>query len=133
MAVVLDCSVVASLCFADEDRDAVGGILDRIGDEGAVVPSLWWFEIRNVLLMGERRKRITAEESAEFLAELDRLPIEIDREPASDSVLALARRFDLTAYDAAYLELSVRRAAPLATLDEKLAAAARRVKVKLVI
>jgi len=104
---------------------------DLLAERGAVVPSLWWFEIRNVLLVAERRQRLTGAESDEFLAELARLPIEIDREPVSAEVLALGRRFKLSAYDAAYLELALRRQATLATFDAALAAAARRLKVPL--
>ena len=67
-----------------------------------------------------------------FLADLETLSISIDHAPVSDAVLALARLHRLTIYDAAYLELALRIDAPLATLDKKLAAAARAAGVLLI-
>jgi predicted nucleic acid-binding protein len=90
-----------------------------------VVPSLWWFELRNVLVVSERRGRITEQETSEFLQEISHLAI-IDRSPDEVSIMALARRHRLSVYDAAYLELALRERAPLATLDAALADAARR-------
>ena len=88
-------------------------------------------EIRNVLLIGERRGRIDASISSHFLSHLDALPIEVDRSPSSIRLLALARQHALSGYDAAYLELAQRNAAPLATLDRRLAAAATAAGVSL--
>jgi predicted nucleic acid-binding protein len=125
MPFVLDASTTAAWCFPDEDDPAADLAFDRIADEPAIVPALWWAEIRNILIVGERRGRIDAAETVRFLADLDRLPIETDRTPASDVVLSLARRHDLTVYDALYLELAIRHSASLATLDTHLAAAAQ--------
>ena len=93
---------------------------------------LWWFEVRNALLVGERRGRMDATQVAEIVAQLDALPIHLDREPDGHAIIALARAHRLTFYDAAYLELARRLDAPLATLDRKLAAAARAAAVPLV-
>lgn len=90
-----------------------------------LVPRLWWFEVRNALIVNERRKRLDEAASEAFLKELSQLPIVFDDAPDSASVTALARRRRLTVYDAAYLELAVREAIPLATLDGPLAAAAK--------
>jgi predicted nucleic acid-binding protein len=98
---------------------------------GAVVPALWWFEVRNTLIVGERRGRLDAIQTTEILAQIEALPISRDREPDSEAVLALARAHRLTVYDAAYLELALRADLPLATLDRQLAAAARAVRVPL--
>jgi predicted nucleic acid-binding protein len=95
------------------------------------VPVLWWFEVRNVLVVNERRGRIDPTGSAAFLADLERLPINFDRQFANEAVLALARAHRLTFYDAAYLELALRADAPLATLDQQLARAARAARVPL--
>lgn len=81
--------------------------------------------------MNERRRRLEPSQTAEILARLARLPIVLDHEPIGDAVLALARAHRLTFYDAAYLELALRRDAPLATLDRQLAAAARAAAVRL--
>ena len=100
--------------------------------ESALAPSLWWFEMRNALIQGERRGRFTETRSARFLRFISRLAITLDRAPDEGRVLALARRHRLTVYDAAYLELAVREALPLATLDAELAAAAQAEQVALI-
>ena len=104
---------------------------ENLGETEAIEPVLWWFEVRNALLMNERRGRLEPSQTAEILARLARLPIVLDHEPIGDAVLALARAHRLTFYDAAYLELAYRRDAPLATLDRQLAAAARAAAVRL--
>jgi predicted nucleic acid-binding protein len=103
----------------------------RSSADEAVVPAVWWFEVRNLLLTGERVGRMHPAGTAEFLADLERLSIRIDRAPVSDAVLALARGHRLTIYDAAYLELARRIGVPLATLDQQLAHAARAAQVPL--
>lgn len=125
MPFVLDASAAAAWCFPDEATPAANRALDRLQRDEAIVPSLWWFEIRNVLVVNERRGRLAAEDTATFLQELERLPIRTDNDPGERLGLALARRHGLTFYDAAYLEISVRMDAPLATIDRALQAAAR--------
>lgn len=125
MPFVLDASVTAGWCFPDEDKQSGDAALSRLAEDSAIAPTLWWFEVRNILVVNERRGRIDAVGTAEFLAELDRLPILLDRDAVGETVVALARKHGLTAYDAAYLELARRLGAPLATLDHALAAAAR--------
>ncbi len=129
MPFVLDASVTASWAFADEGgRDNPSEVsaraLDHLARDHAVVPSLWWFELRNILVVNERRGRIDAAGTANFLADLDQLPIRIDRTPDSTAIVTLARAHRLTVYDAAYLELARRHGLPLATLDNQLLAAA---------
>jgi predicted nucleic acid-binding protein len=124
MPFVLDASVAAAWFFADEDDAAATQAVTRLAEDKALVPALFWFEIRNLLVVGERRGRATVADTARFLAHLDGLPIEEDGSPSSVDLLALARAHALSAYDAAYLELARRRAVPLATLDRRLATAA---------
>lgn len=124
MPFVLDASIVGCWAFPDESSPVADGAYQRIGDDRSVVPTLWWYEVRSILLIGERTGRIEPAGTAEFLTDLARLSIEVDRTPASDVVLALARSHRLTVYDASYLELASRLGAPLATLDRALAAAA---------
>jgi predicted nucleic acid-binding protein len=131
MGLVLDSSIVGSWCFPDEANPVADAAFASVGADEAIVPALWWFEVRNILLMGERRGRIDQAGTAEFLADLKGLPIRIEREPDSGTVLALARVHRLTFYDAAYLELALRLSAPLATLDRALARAARAATVPL--
>ena len=100
-------------------------------DEGCV-PSLWWFEVRNVLIVAERRGRLHESDTALFLRSLSRLPIAVDRAPEEAVVLTLARRHGLTVYDASYLELAQRHGVALATLDAALAEAAQRESLPLI-
>jgi predicted nucleic acid-binding protein len=98
--------------------------------EGGVkplVPSIWALEVANALLVAERRKRVSQTDSAAAWTSLQKLPIEIDRETgrrAGSDILVLARQQKLSVYDAAYLELAMRKGTPLASLDEPLRAAA---------
>jgi predicted nucleic acid-binding protein len=98
---------------------------ERMKDDHALVPTLWRFELRNALVANERRGRITEQQTARFLRNVERLAITIDNAPDENGVLTLARRHRLTVYDAAYLELALRSGLPLATLDAMLATAAR--------
>jgi predicted nucleic acid-binding protein len=86
----------------------------------AFAPAPWWFEVRNILVVNERRKRLTEADSGIFLRELARLPITLDRAPEESEVLRLARAHRLSVYDAAYLELAQRHKVELATLDARL-------------
>jgi predicted nucleic acid-binding protein len=92
---------------------------------------LWWFEVRNTLVISERRKRITPDQAVQILARLDELPLRLDVTPDSPVVMGLAREHGLTVYDAAYLEVALRLVLPLATLDHALAAAAPSAGVEL--
>jgi predicted nucleic acid-binding protein len=125
MAFVLDASITACWAFEDEGHPHADLAYRRIRTEEAVVPSLWWFEVRNILVVNERRKRITESGTTSFLRELARLPIRLDRSPVEGEVLRLAREHRLSVYDAAYLELARREGLALATLDRDLANAAR--------
>jgi predicted nucleic acid-binding protein len=113
--------------FEDEADDYAQAVEDSLPTASAVVPALWPLEVANALLMGERRKRATEAKVTTFLGLLQALPIGLDDETAGrawDDSIHLARTHQLSAYDAAYLELALRRGLPLATLDEKLKAAA---------
>ncbi len=125
MPFVLDASITACWAFDDEDHPLAAHALERLREDGAVAPSLWWFEVRNMLIVNERRGRITEGDTAAFLRGLSRLGVAVDRSPDEGAVLTLARRHRLTAYDASYLELSLRESLPLATLDRELERAAR--------
>ena len=131
MAFVLDASIAACWVFDDEDHPAASIALERIRTDVAAVPALWWFEVRNTLIVNERRKRLTERATATFLRSLARLDVTIDRFPDEDRILFLARRHRLTVYDTSYLELALREAVPLATLDRDLARAAKAEKLGL--
>ena len=125
MPFVLDASIPACWALLDEEDSRADTAFARIKSDEAVVPSLWWFEIRNILVVNERRKRITESDTGVFLRDLAGLRVRVDREPENSVVLRLARTHGLSVYDASYLELAVREAIPLATLDAQLIVAAR--------
>lgn len=131
---VIDASVALAWCFDDEATAATRALLDRFADESAEVPSLWHLEVANALAVGERSRRITAARTSEFIALIGALPIVVDEQTprlALTTVLDAARSEALSAYDASYLELAMRRGLPLATKDGALAKAAQRVGVPL--
>ncbi|HEX5325602.1 MAG TPA: type II toxin-antitoxin system VapC family toxin [Acetobacteraceae bacterium] len=131
MPFVVDAAVTACWAFDDEDHPVAALALDRLRTDEAVVPGLWWFEVRNTLLVNERRGRLTESDTSVFLRGLAALGIHIDRAPDEGLILSLARRHRLTVYDASYLELACRDAICLATLDGDLAAAARVERIRL--
>lgn len=131
MAFVLDASIALCWAFADEDHPVAAAALDHLETSEAKVPGVWWFEVRNSLVVNERRGRLSETETASFLRNLAQLSIHIDRDPAEASLLSLARQHRLTVYDAAYLELAQRDGVMLATLDVALRRAASAVGVPL--
>jgi predicted nucleic acid-binding protein len=132
MAFVLDASIAACWAFQDEEHPDAALALRRMRTEEAVVPCLWWFEMRNTLVVSERRRRIAEPETAAFLAYLARLRVRVDLTPDGGELLRLARTHRLSVYDAAYLELAQREGLPLASLDRKLRKAAGTERVAVV-
>lgn len=99
-------------------------VSERVVQDGAVVPQLWHLEVRNALVVAERRGRISAEGLDDRVRVLRGLPIRTDTEPDLDAALDIARVHSLSMYDAVYVELAQRREAPVATLDVRLSQAA---------
>jgi predicted nucleic acid-binding protein len=125
-ALVIDSSLAASWCFPDERTDYTNAILQAItAPLEAVAPRLWAYEVRNSVLMGLRRKRITQADAVEFPESIRELPIRLADPVSYDGVFSLAERHGLTVYDAAYLDLVIREGLPLASLDNALCKAAR--------
>ena len=132
MALVPDVSIVLSQVLR-EATPRIASIVARVGREEWIVPALWWFELRNVLVVNERRRRLSEQATVDFLRLLSSdMTITIESVPDETAVMTLARRHRLTVYDAAYLELALRERLDLATLDENLAEAARREGVAVV-
>jgi len=129
---ILDGSLALAWYFRDEADPYADAVAARFPAVRALVPLIWPLEVANALLTGERRQRSTEAQAAKWLGYLRSLPIAVDDETndrAWDDVLSLGRAHSLSAYDAAYLELALRRGLPLATLDDKLKAAASAVGV----
>jgi predicted nucleic acid-binding protein len=132
--IVIDASVALAWCFPDEASEYADGVLVALDGRTAMVPAIWPVEVANALLVGERRKRIRQPEVRRFVELLKGLSILEDGQPFADTVsniLPLAREHDLSAYDAAYLDVAVRHGAPLATLDKALQKAGRAAGLKI--
>lgn len=126
---VIDNSVVMTWCFKDENSQYSDYILDKLSGATAFVPSIWPLEVTNVLLVAERKERMGEAGSMRFIALLTELPIIVDQETPErmmKEIFALARKHNLSTYDASYLDLAMRRGLPIATLDKNLLAAAKR-------
>ena len=133
MRFVLDASIAASWCFDDENERVADIAFDML-EAGyvAIAPLQFWFEVRNVVLVGLRRSRLTPDGMISALARIDSATVAYDPLPESSRIVMLARRHRLSFYDAAYLELAKRENMPLATLDQALARAATAEGVPLV-
>jgi predicted nucleic acid-binding protein len=124
---VVDASITLNWLLSDEQSPASDRLFDLVTDKGAIVPSLWRLEIANALQVAVRRNRIDLAYRDTTIQRLQRLPIEIDPETdvhAWTTTLHLSDRYRLTVYDAAYLELALRRGLPLASRDQDLVKAA---------
>jgi len=131
---VVDASVTLAWCFQDELSERADQVLDRLTSEDAVAPSIWPLEVAAGLRSAERRNRLAAGELPGLRQLLSALPIRVDPislDGALSEVLEMARALELTAYDAAYLSLAVRRGLPLATVDDRLRDAAGRAGIEL--
>lgn len=135
MSFVLDASIALSWCFADEASAHTWSLLERLQEETAYVPSLWALEMSNILILAERRKRISYAHVVQSLELISNLSIQVDEETsyrAFHETIQLAYKEKLTSYDASYLELALRLGIPLATKDKALAKIAKKLGVSLI-
>lgn len=131
---VLDCSVTMAWCFEDESNATSDKILASLKESKAMVPSIWPLEVINVLRVGERKKRLSASQSNTFINLLRGLPIEVDMNPIdlpNQSILEISREYSISAYDAAYLELALRKNLPLVSFDKILCEAAKNAGIEI--
>jgi predicted nucleic acid-binding protein len=131
---VVDASMTLAWCFDDEASAATDAVLRRLLLEGAIAPAHWSLEVGNGLRFGEQRGRIDRAKLAiaeSLLTDLlvDVIPVDI---PAMLRAVSVARSHDLTVYDAAYLDLAASRGLGLATIDQRLTAACRRARVRVI-
>lgn len=134
MAFVLDSSVALAWVLPDESNPTLDRLCDRLTDDIALVPPVWPLEIGNVLLIAVKRGRLTVKDRIRLVRELRALPVEIDgtfTERSLEETLALAQKYDLTTYDASYIELALRRDVSLASLDNRLRKACLSAKISL--
>jgi predicted nucleic acid-binding protein len=126
MSLVLDASLALAWVLPDEGSGRAVSVLSRVAEQGAIVPEVWPLEVANVLVVAVRRGRLGRVDVQRAVQALLALPIEVDQEThrhALGAVLDLAIAQELSAYDAAYLELARRRGLPVATLDARLSQA----------
>jgi predicted nucleic acid-binding protein len=115
--------------MSDENHPMADLAFRRVQSDSAVVPSIWWYEVRNILLVNERRNRISRSDSTQFLSDLDSFSIQVLVPADGPLTLDLARKHDLSVYDAAYLALAMQQNIPLATLDKALQTAAASINI----
>lgn len=126
MDLVIDTSVAVATLFPDERYHSMSiAVLKRLRNHSGAVPSLFWSEVRSVLVKAERRGRVSPESSQVYVRQLRRLRLTIDTDQVDSDVLSLASKHGLTGYDAEYLETALRRNARLATFDKRLFSAAK--------
>ena len=132
MSIVVDSSVSLSWVFTDEATDATETLLDRVRDEGGIVPALWEYEVCNALLSAVRRDRLDQATAARIITLLHNINLRVIQAPLDmRRVFVLANAHGLSAYDAAYLDLAMNQGVPLATLDQKLIDAAGAIGVEI--
>lgn len=131
MAFVVDASVAAAWMLPDEQNDFADRLVLDLHSAPGLVPSLFWFEARNLFLMAERRGRIAAGEAIATMQRLRRMPLQDAGSGSDTAVLELAIKHNLTPYDACYLTLALDRKLPLASFDKRLAEAARREQIEI--
>jgi predicted nucleic acid-binding protein len=124
---VLDGSTALAWCFTDENSAYADAVARKLPRLGALVPTIWHLEVANAMVVGERRGRCDRGDTLKWTAFLSALSISVEEHSGSrvfNEVVDLARGQNLSTYDAAYLELALRRGLPLATLDDPLKEAA---------
>ncbi len=136
MDCILDASIALAWALPDETSLAADRFLSRVSAKDVMwVPSLWWYEIANALIIAERRKRLTEAEGIQIRKLYGMLPIQTDIVIGLDMMerlRTLAREYDISSYDAAYLELALRRGLRIATLDQKLRSAGQKAGVRII-
>ena len=131
---VLDSSAALALALPDETSEQADRFFAQMTRESVLwVPALWWYEIANALLGAQRRKRLTERDRMRLIELYRMLPIQTDDILDPDAMYrfhTLAIEYELSAYDASYLELAQRKGLGLATLDQRLQSAALKAGVK---
>jgi predicted nucleic acid-binding protein len=132
---VLDASIALAWALPDEASDQADRFLSRVTAKDVLwVPSLWWYEVANALVVAERRKRLTEADGIHLIDLYRALPIKTDMVSGTaviEQLRTLARQYNLSAYDVAYLELALRKGLGLATADLNLQSASKKAGVRI--
>ena len=134
MSLVIDSSVTLAWIYLDEQAEDALRAAEMVHQSGAWVPAIWPLEVANGLVQGIKRRRIDKAKRDADIADLSRMNINVDADTnafAWTKTLEFAERFGLTTYDACYVELAHRRALPLATLDDDMRTAGRKLGIHL--
>ncbi|MEW5894948.1 MAG: type II toxin-antitoxin system VapC family toxin [Candidatus Omnitrophota bacterium] len=131
---ILDCSVYVSWCLNEATSGAASEILQSLAQKAVVVPPLWVYEVTNTLMVAVRMDRLTEEEARQLMSDLPLLPVSFDNPTigTAASVFQIAHKHNLTAYDAAYIELALRLSLPIASLDEDIIKVSQKLGIDLV-
>jgi predicted nucleic acid-binding protein len=124
MRFILDASIAITWAMRDEDHPLADLAFLELQSGSAIVPGIFWYEIRNILVLNERRNRIMPDDSNQFLHDLEQFSIDLDFPHDGAFLMDLSRKHKLSVYDAAYLAIAIRERLPLATLDDDLRDAA---------
>ena len=130
MPFVLDASAALEAAF-DDESGAVGiAVADRLADDAAYVPSIWFSEVVQAMLQAVRRGRLSLDGAQAMLAAITDCPITaVPDHRETRALLDVAYQTGLSAYDASYLFLAVDMGLELATCDQQLRLAAERAGV----
>jgi predicted nucleic acid-binding protein len=129
----MDASLALAWALPDERIAAADAFFERIAVDDVRVPAVFWYEIAGAVAVSVKRKRLALADARRLLDVFSRLPVKTDAQTGQPSLVPLgatAQAHDLSAYDAAYLELAARRGLGLATLDDRLASAAKRAGIE---
>ncbi|MCI0470461.1 MAG: type II toxin-antitoxin system VapC family toxin [Candidatus Aminicenantes bacterium] len=131
---VVDCSFTAALFLPDEYSTKVRFFFEKLKDDDNLwVPGLWWYELTNVLVISTRRNRLTHMDTEKILSLINQIDFKTDNladNLYSREIYEIAQLYDLSGYDAAYLELAIRKNCNLASFDKKLVESAQKAGVK---
>jgi predicted nucleic acid-binding protein len=132
---VIDASIALAWALPDGTSLQADQFLGRVSGKDVLwVPSLWWYEVANALILAERRSRLTEANGIQLRELYGMLPIKTDMIIGPDTIerlRTLAREYSLSAYDTTYLDLALRKGLRLATLDQNLQSAARKAGVRI--
>ena len=129
---VVDNSIVMAWCFEDERNEYADSVLECLAAGEAFVHAIWPLEVGNVLLVAERKKRLSEASIIRFLNLVNNLPITVEQETPErmlKEILSLARENGLSTYDASYLDLAMRLGLPVSTKDKVLLKAAKKCQI----
>ena len=139
MNLVIDCSFIISSILPDELQLKVDKVYNEISNKlyNVYVPAIFYLECNNVLLSSLKNQRIMKNDYEKYIQLINNLPVTVDKFCSDSeslySIGRIAQTYNLTSYDASYLELALRLEAKVATLDKVLTYSCKVANIKSVI